>query len=97
MAGDGRSALEIVNAHSPDAVLLDIRLPDMSGLEVLRILRSKPDQRLLPVIAVTALSMQGDRERCMEAGATAYLAKPVDLDELRDMVKAVVAGSWQGR
>ncbi len=97
VAGDGRSAIEIVNAHSPDAVLLDIRLPDISGLEVLRILRSKPDQRLLPVIAVTALSLQGDRERCMQAGATAYLTKPVDLDELTDTLKAVLAGSWQGR
>jgi CheY-like chemotaxis protein len=95
VAGDGNSALEALDSRPPDVVLLDIKLPDMSGLEVLRVLRSKPSSSTVPVIAVTAHSMQGDRQRCMEAGATAYLTKPLDLDELRKLVKTVVAGSWQ--
>ena len=91
VALDGRSALEALNVAVPDVVLLDMVLPDINGLEVLYELRSTSRFRSLPVIAITANSVEGDRERTIEAGATAFVAKPVDIAELRSVVKAVLS------
>lgn len=91
VALDGRSALEALNVAVPDVVLLDMVLPDINGLEVLYELRSRSRFRSLPVIAITANSVEGDRERTIEAGATAFVSKPVDIAELRSVVKAVLS------
>jgi two-component system, cell cycle response regulator DivK len=81
-ASTGRQALDLASEHTPALVLMDIRLPDMDGTDALRLLRSEARTASIPVFAVTAEAMAGDRERFLEAGFDAYLAKPIDVDEL---------------
>ena len=81
-ARSGPDAIAQTQAHPPHAILLDIQMPGMDGLEVMRRLRANPDQPQVPIIALTALAMPGDRDRCLQAGANAYLSKPVRLKEL---------------
>ncbi len=91
-AVDGVAALKAATEHAPDIILLDIQMPRMSGFDVLRQLRLEYATIDTPVIALTALAMPGDRERCLAAGATDYLAKPVSLRELSDKVLQYVPG-----
>jgi len=85
-ARNGREALEQAVAAIPNLILMDIQMPEIDGLEVIRRLRANPRFASLPIIALTALAMDGDRERCLEAGATTYLSKPVRLRELAELV-----------
>lgn len=71
----------------PGAILLDMMMPEVDGYEALRMLKSDPDLSLIPVFAVTAQAMVGDRERCLEAGADEYISKPVDVDLLLTLLK----------
>jgi two-component system cell cycle response regulator DivK len=80
--GDGASALAGLKIVQPDVVLLDISLPEMDGSEVLGHLRRDPDTRALPVIALTAHAMAGDRARFIEAGFDDYVTKPIADEEL---------------
>jgi two-component system cell cycle response regulator DivK len=73
----------------PDVVLLDMNLPDASGLDLLGDLRARPALAAVPVIAVTAHAMRGDRERCLEAGCDGYLSKPIDAATFATEVAAV--------
>jgi len=77
--------------HSIGIVLLDMMMPEMDGYETLRILRAG-SMKAIPVIAVTAQAMVGDREKCLEAGADAYMSKPVDIDQLMVMMKELMHG-----
>lgn len=87
-AYDGVEALEKLNESGPfDLVLMDIMMPNMNGIEAIQHIRRKPEWKHLPVIAVTAKAMSGDRERCMEAGASDYLTKPVNVDQLISIIK----------
>ena len=79
-ARDGRSGIEMAAATRPDLILLDIHLPLIDGYAVARAIRAKPELALLPIIAVTSYAMVGDRERCLEAGCTDYIEKPIDVD-----------------
>jgi CheY-like chemotaxis protein len=80
--------LEKLNESGPfDLVLMDIMMPNMNGIEAIQHIRRKPEWKHLPVIAVTAKAMSGDRERCMEAGASDYLTKPVNVDQLISIIK----------
>jgi two-component system cell cycle response regulator DivK len=81
-ASTGREAVDLAAQHRPALVLMDIRLPDMDGLEALRLLREDSHTASIPVLALTAQAMKGDRERFMKAGFDGYFAKPVDIDEL---------------
>ena len=83
-------ALSMIRAENPDAVLLDIMMPDVSGLEVLRFMRREPDLQQTPVVIVSARTLPSDIRAGLEAGATAYLTKPVDIDNLRKTVAEVI-------
>jgi two-component system cell cycle response regulator DivK len=87
-ASTGGQALVLAAEHGPALVLMDIRLPDIDGVEALRRLRLDIRTSAIPVIAVTAQAMQGDRERFEAAGFDGYLSKPVDIDELLAAVEA---------
>ena len=89
-------ALSVIRAERPDAVLLDIMMPDVSGLEVLRFLRREPGLQQIPVVIVSAKTLPIDIRTGMEAGATAYLTKPVDLDRLLSTVRRVLDASDDG-
>ena len=77
VASNGRKALELIQPGRFDLVLMDLQMPDMDGIETTRILRKNPALAGLPIIAMTASAMAGDRERLLEAGMNDYVAKPV--------------------
>jgi CheY-like chemotaxis protein len=82
-AGTGREAIETIDSTPELAiVLMDIMMPEMDGYETMQVIRQNRDLRRLPIIALTAKAMKGDRERCLEAGASEYLAKPVNTEQL---------------
>jgi PAS domain S-box-containing protein len=85
-ARDALTGMDMAKRIRPDLILMDVQLPGMDGLEASRRLRSDPDFRTLPIIALTALAMPGDRERCLAAGATDYVTKPVNLKKLAAMI-----------
>ncbi|MGH8355282.1 MAG: response regulator [Pseudomonas sp.] len=81
-AATAAEGLALARAERPDIIVSDILLPDMSGLELAQILKADPSTRAIPLLALTALAMQGDRERVLAAGLDAYLSKPFDYKEL---------------
>jgi len=89
IARDGVEALERVKEAPPDLILMDIQMSVMDGLEATRHIRANESKRIkdIPIIALTALAMPGDRERCLEAGANEYISKPVQLRQLLEIIK----------
>jgi CheY-like chemotaxis protein len=87
-ADNGREAIEFARKGGLDVILMDIMMPEMDGLETTREIRKIPSCKDLPIVAVTAKAMKGDRERCIEAGAWDYLSKPVDREQLLTVLKA---------
>ena len=81
-ATSGREALEHLLKSDVAIVLMDIMMPEMDGYQTMQVIREKPAFRRLPIIALTAKAMKGDREKCLEAGASDYLAKPVNTEQL---------------
>ena len=90
-ATDARQALEAARAHRPDLILMDMRLPDMDGGEATRSLKSQDGTRMIPVIALTAYAMDGDRESALQAGCDDYETKPVELDRLLGKIQGLLA------
>ena len=92
VAEDGFKAVELAALHKPDLILMDVQMPNMDGLSAIRLIRADADIKLsqTPIIAVTALAMKGDKERCLRAGADDYIAKPVDFKELIGKMEALL-------
>ncbi len=87
-AENGREALDMIAATPDiDIVLMDIMMPGMDGYETMQQIRSNPQFRKMPIIAVTAKALRGDREKCIEAGASDYITKPVDVDQLLSLLR----------
>jgi CheY-like chemotaxis protein len=87
-AQHGKEALEVLNEHpNMDIVLMDIMMPEMDGYETMQKIRAQPRFRKLPIIALTAKAMKSDKAKCIEAGASDYLAKPVDTDKLVSLMR----------
>ncbi|NJR64370.1 MAG: response regulator [Leptolyngbyaceae cyanobacterium CRU_2_3] len=91
LAANGQEAIDLATAHLPDLILMDIQMPKMDGLEAIRRIRSNPQIAAIPIIALTALAMSGDQEKCLEAGANRYLSKPVRLKQLAEVIKNLLA------
>ena len=91
-ATTGESAVELALEHAPDLVLMDIQLPDIGGVEALGRLRDDERGAFLPVLALTAQAMEGDRERFLAAGFDGYLSKPVDIPSFVATVKEYCDG-----
>ena len=87
-AENGRAGIELLkNTPDVDIVLMDIMMPEMDGYETMRAIRQIPEFRSLPIIALTAKAMKGDREKCLHAGASDYVTKPVDLEQLFSVMR----------
>jgi len=87
-ATNGRQAIELIKSR-PDlsVVLMDIMMPEMDGYETMREIRRDPKLRSLPILALTAKAMKGDREKCLQAGASDYIAKPVNTEQLLSLLR----------
>jgi PAS domain S-box-containing protein len=90
IARNGEEAVAIAKANSPDIILMDIQMPIMDGLEATKQIRLDPNLINIPIIALTALAMEGDREMCLASGANAYLSKPIKLKALADSIRSIL-------
>ena len=84
---DGLDALRLARAHKPDLVLMDIQLPEISGLEVTRMMKADPALAHIPVVAVTAFAMKGDEEKIRRGGCEGYIAKPISVSRFIETVQ----------
>jgi two-component system cell cycle response regulator DivK len=87
---DGMEALDIAREQRPDLILMDIQLPEVSGLEVTKWLKEDDELRSIPVVAVTAFAMKGDEEKIREGGCEAYIAKPISVTQFLETVRRFV-------
>src|SRR6188768_4563172 len=84
---NGLEALDLARAHHPDLILMDIQLPEVSGLEVTKWLKEDDELHVIPVIAVTAFAMKGDEERIRQGGCEAYVSKPISVPKFLETLK----------
>lgn len=84
---DGDAAAPMVREHRPDLIIMDIQLPERSGLDITRELKADPDVKHIPVVAVTAFAMRGDEQRIRDSGAEAYLSKPISVSSFVETVR----------
>jgi two-component system cell cycle response regulator DivK len=89
VAGTAAEGIALARTEQPSLILLDIQLPDLDGMAALRLLRAEPETAGIPIVAVTAYAMSGDRERLLGAGFTDYLAKPLDIKTFPAAVRRV--------
>lgn len=87
---DGLEALDLARAHRPDLILMDIQLPEVSGLEVTKWLKDDEELKHIPVIAVTAFAMKGDEEKIRDGGCEAYIAKPISVAHFVETVRRFI-------
>jgi two-component system, cell cycle response regulator DivK len=88
---DGVEALRMARAHRPDLILMDIQLPEVSGLEVTKWLKEDDELRSIPIIAVTAFAMKGDEQKIRDGGCEAYIAKPISVASFMSTVERFLA------
>ena len=84
---DGIEALKLARKHHPDLILMDIQLPEVSGLEVMKWIKEDDSMKSIPIIAVTAFAMKGDEEKIRESGCEAYIAKPISVSHFLETVQ----------
>ena len=84
---DGFKVLDLARKHRPDLILMDIQLPEVSGLEVTKWLKEDAELKAIPVVAVTAFAMKGDEERIREGGCEAYLSKPISVAKFIETIR----------
>src|ERR1044071_3880057 len=89
---DGMESLKLARQHRPDLILMDIQLPEVSGLEVTKWLKEDDDLKSIPVIAVTAFAMKGDEEKIREGGCEAYIAKPISVAGFMSTIERFLPG-----
>lgn len=87
---DGREALQLAREHRPDLILMDIQLPEVSGLEVTKWIKADDELKAIPVIAVTAFAMKGDEEKIRSGGCEAYIAKPISVNSFLETIQTVL-------
>ena len=90
---DGLSALDIARENRPDLILMDIQLPEVSGLEVTKWLKEDEELRSIPVVAITAFAMKGDEEKIIEGGCEAYISKPISVNSFLETVDRFANGA----
>jgi len=95
--GQGRVAVEWARQYRPDLILMDLQLPDLSGLEATRQLKAAEETRRIPVIAVTAFAMAGDEKKARDHGCDAYVTKPILLHDLLDLIAGFIGTSEESR
>ena len=96
IAEDGQKAVEMAASEAPDLILMDMSLPIMDGWEATRRIRAEPATSGIPVIALTAHAMQGDREKALEAGCDDYDTKPIELTRLLEKIESLVGNGTEG-
>jgi len=89
-ASSGKEALEYLEAQKPDLILMDIQLPNMDGLTLTKQIKSDEKTKDIPIVAVTAYAMKGDKERILEAGCNAYVSKPINTQELPQLIADIL-------
>ncbi len=89
-AETGRKGIDMAVAEKPDFIILDIQLPDMDGIEVLKAIRKSGADYKEPIIAMTSYAMSGDKERLLAAGCNGYIEKPIDPVKIMDQIKSIV-------
>ncbi|MBD2336965.1 PAS domain S-box protein [Calothrix sp. FACHB-156] len=90
-AANGYEAITMASTHYPDLILMDIQMPEMDGLEAISRIRSDPQLAQIPIIAITALAMSGDEEKCLQAGADLYITKPIKLKQLIAIIQKLLS------
>lgn len=93
VAEDGRSGIELARSERPDAIVLDLMMPGLTGYEVLDELRDVPRTEQVPVLVLTAVTMARDRQRCLSGGADAVITKPFDPGDVADAVDGLLSGA----
>ena len=86
-AHDGEAGIEAARREKPDVIVMDIQLPKISGLDATRAIRAEPETATIPIIVVTSFALSGDDKKAMDAGASAYLAKPYSPRQLLDTIR----------
>jgi two-component system, cell cycle response regulator DivK len=93
-AADGEQGVSLAKSSKPDLILMDVMMPKMDGLEATRLIKADIATNEIPIIAITSYAMKGDRERTLEAGCDAYVAKPIDIVEILKMIAHFVGKNY---
>jgi two-component system, cell cycle response regulator DivK len=91
-AADGEQGVALAREKIPDLILMDIMMPKMDGLEATRIIKADTKTKHIPILALTSYAMKGDKEKTIEAGCNAYIAKPVDIQEVLKAIEDLLSG-----